>query len=246
MRDIDDVLPMRRDLSPFLVHMTKKRGATTATEVLRAILDGGALAQAGNPFSTAKYGGSTAAMSPADKSRFFSALCFTEVPLGEIHGMLEILRYPTDLEPYGIVFVKKALLAKGVEPVLYLNNVSGNKAPILQQLFTLIQTTPQLAEQLLPLVSHFGQRVTAPGAVQQGGSIDFSWEREWRLPFARGALAFNHEAEVFVALCPDEEIAAFEARYQGLPFIDPRRPLAWYAKKLLDRAQALGLRPTFM
>lgn len=259
MRDIADVLHFRGDLSPFLVHLTKstprqtwnplaKKPLRTAAQNLESILREGRLRQSGNKLSIAAFGASRQALAarveaePDFIARYLAAVSFTETPLGEIHSLLEIDKRQVQLEPYGLVFLRSRLMRKGVEPAIYLNNYEGDKDLLVQLLFLLVDTAPDVAERILPLLTVFGRYITAPGAQQQTGELDFLWEREWRYRGAKGDFAFDRTQDVFMGLCPHEEIAAFESRFDGLPFIDPSRNMKWYAKKLIKARQELDLK----
>ncbi len=54
--------------------------------------------------------------------------------------------------------------------------------------------------------------------------LDFKRGKEWRYPYSRDALQFNHE-DVFVGLCPDDEIEDFEARFPRTPLGDQATPM---------------------
>src|SRR5687767_1666727 len=122
MRNIADVLSFRQDISLFLVHLTRSFDGIPADERLTRILDARQLRPGETLVSDVKYGGNTMAMTDAQKRGFFSAICFTETPIGEAHCLLEIEARAVNLEPYGLVFLKDRLKTRHVSPVLYLNN----------------------------------------------------------------------------------------------------------------------------
>ncbi len=131
---------------------------------------------------------------------------------------------------------------KGVSPVFYVNNENGNMDNIFQALFSLIDSNPDEAAKLLPLFSVFGQKICPPGVDERpSGDIDFRWEREWRYPSINGDLEFD-DNDVFIGLCPHDEIPYFEGLYPGTGFIDPLRNMKWYATKLVDARQRLDLK----
>lgn len=85
------------------------------------------------------------------------------------------------------------------------------------------------------------KKITPPRAqVASAGTKDFSWEREWRFPASQGRFKFTIQ-DVFIGLCPDEEIRYFEREFRPLKFIDPRRPTEWYATRLINARDRLGL-----
>ncbi len=242
MRQIEDILHFRQDISPFLVHLTRRvSDGASAGEVLRQIIDNCSLRSAGNQVSDARFGMRTYQLEESDRQKFFAAVCFTETPISEIHCLLDIGGRSVSLEPYGLVLLKQNLQKCGVSPVMYLNNEMGGRDPVARALCSLIETHRDAAADLLPLISVFGRKLQAPGANMPVGEVDFRWEREWRYPFSRGPLAFR-DNDVFVGLCPHEEIATFEDAFPPVAFIDPRMNMKWYATKLVEARQRLDLK----
>jgi hypothetical protein len=240
-RNIDDILNFRTDLSPFLVHLTKASGQMTARACLENIVNDRELTVSCNMISDARFGTFTNHMNEETKCRFFGAICFTETPLNEVHGMLEIAYRQVNLEPYDLVFLKSRLKQRGVGPVFYFNNEFRDKDEVVAAICDLIPNNPQAAEKLLPMISNFGYRITPPAAAVQQGRVDFLWEREWRLPSVASPLDFTEE-DVFVGLCPHNEIDHFEGLFPHVGFIDPMRNMKWYATKLIDARQRLDLK----
>lgn len=239
MRSIEDILKFRGDISPFLVHLTKGTGTQSATQVLQTIIAARRIIPGVREVSDLRFGGH--AIPEEERPRFFGATCFTETPLGEVHCLLDIRYRAVNLDRYGLVFMKQSLLTQEVSPVFYLNNETADKYPMAQALYQIAQQTPEVAEKLLPLFCVFGQKLRSPNAEGRPyGRVDFRWEREWRQPHYRGGVEFN-EQNVFVGLCPHEEIPAFEASFPGVNFIDPVRPLKWYATEVLRASERLGL-----
>jgi hypothetical protein len=245
-RDINDVLFFRDDISPFLVHLTKKDEdfltgeCTSAKKRLKSILTKKMLMAGEKAVSSAQYGRTSP---DGNQSEYFAAVCFTETPLSQVHCLLDIANRTVNLEPYGLVFFKESLRKVGVSPVLYLNNTRGDQDDVNRALCTLISSAPTAARKLLPLFSFFGKKLQPQweGAPQASdGDIDFLWEREWRYPVAGGHFKFTYE-DIFVGLCPDGDIADLESSFPGLPFVDPTRPMAWDATKLVARRRAFGL-----
>jgi hypothetical protein len=241
MRSIDDILLFREDISPFLVHLTRDYSGRTAKQALELIIQTKQL-KAGEPeVSDARFGLKTTGMHSQDKIRFFGAVCLTETPINEIHCLLEISGRKVNLKPYGLVFLKSQLQQRGIAPVNYINNEAGDGDVIMPALASLIQTHEAAAAKLLPLISVFGKKLTAPSAPPQEGRVDFLWEREWRFPYSNGPLAFSNN-DVFVGVCPHEEIEEFENSMPNIGFIDPTRNMKWYATKLIAARQRLNLK----
>jgi hypothetical protein len=242
-RNIDDILRFRKDISPFLVHLTRDFDENAdAASVLTTIISEKRLKCGSGEISSAAYGMITGPMPPDELKRWFAAICLTETPLEEIHCLLEIRNRRVNLQPYGLVFLKDKVIAKhDISPVLYFNNTKRKADVLIQALCTLIATNPSEAERILPLVSTFGLRVTPPRALQQTGRMDFYWEREWRLPSACGDLTFDAN-DVFVGLCPHDDIPTFEALFTDVQFIDPCRNTKWYATTLEAARQRRGVK----
>jgi len=222
-RNIDDILCFRQDISPFLVHLTRAKDSNTAEQVLRKILRESKLIAGSDPISDARF----FVRNAAEKSRFCRAISLTETPLNEIHCLIDIFGRSIELEPYGIVFLKDKLQKKGVSPVIYLNNEKDDKRPIIEALCKLVEINPEAAEQLLPLISSFGEMLL------KEGKFDFTWEREWRYPSIFGDLEFAIE-DIFVGICPDALIDRLEADFPGIKFVDCYRNTKWYATKLVQ------------
>jgi len=260
-RTIDEILHFRKDISPFLVHLTRNASdgefwlpEGTAKERLTKIIQEKRLAQTTAWVSRVALVNNSPEVLPRPSTcRFFSAVCFTETPLDQVQCLLNIEGRRVDLQPYGLVFLKARLRQRHVSPVLYLNNDTGDVEGILEAFLDMCQTRPEAAEKIAPLVDFFGQTIER-GISQTSlvGQYDFSWEREWRLPSCFGDFAFD-ASDAFIGLCPEAEIDEFEdlfARVFGdlpgvpegrLQFIDPQRPLQWFARKLIKARQRMDL-----
>lgn len=240
MRDVSKVLLFRNDLSPFLVHLTRDTDAQhTAKSNLHTILAQRTLRCGTNPISDAKY------RYPVEKleavKSYFCAISFTDTPLGEVHNLLEIEGRSIDLSPYGLVFLKDKLKKKGVSPVIYINNIKGDKDSTVQALSEMIDSNRTAAAKVLPYVAIFGKKLSPMGGTPRGGSVDFIWEREWRYAPKRGSFRFR-ETDLFIGLCPHDEIDDFEKQFKWLGFIDPRRNMKWYSEKLVAARQRSNLK----
>lgn len=238
MRDVEKVLQLRNDVSPFLVHLTRDTDGNSAKNNLKSILTSKTLKCGDNPISDARFRYPIDKLTTKKKRLFFSAVSFTETPLGEIHNLLEIAKRIVDLKPYGLVFLKERLRSKGVSPVLYINNMKGDQNETAEALCSLIDTHPRVAVRIIPFIAIFGKLLSPIGGTAQNRRrIDFTWEREWRYWSRRRRFKFTRR-DLFIGLCPDEDIDEFEAefktRFKLLHFIDPRRTMKWYAERLLD------------
>ncbi len=241
MRRIEEILYFRSDISPFLVHLTRNSEIGTADENLDSILGNKFLMPGGDLISDARFGVSLGTMSRVDQLRFFSAISFSETPLSEIHCLLEISRREVNLEPWGVVFLKDRLKRRGVSPVIYVNNEQADKDDLVRALVGLRRTAPDAAAQILPLVSVVGSRLRPMGGAYHPGRVDFSWEREWRYAEDNGLFEFT-EDDIFLGLCPHNQIDMLERKYRPILFIDPRRNVRWYARKLVNARKRLDLK----
>jgi hypothetical protein len=124
LRRIDDVLHFRTDTAPFLVHLTRviQVGRPLMTHS-RAFSAPGNCGRAESQ-SDAKYGLPYEQVKelPEELRPYFTAACLTETRTAEIHCLLDIAGRKVNLEPFGLVLLKENLAAKGVSPVIYLNN----------------------------------------------------------------------------------------------------------------------------
>src|SRR5579862_4095481 len=149
---IDDMLSSREDLSPFLVHLTRNYHGKTARENLASVIQEKTI-RFEEAVSAARYSFEWKKMSNAVMRKFFTAVCFTETPLTEIHSCIGIEKFEIIFQPYGLAFLKNKCVEKGVSPVLYFNDVRGDKDKVVRALCSLAQLDPSSAAQILPYVS---------------------------------------------------------------------------------------------
>src|SRR5687768_9892994 len=110
MRNIEDILFFRSDISPFLVHLTRDNSTLkSARKVLKKILQQQQLVSGITPVSDARFGMYTDNLGDETKRLLFSAICFTETPISEVHCLLDIAYRNIELKAYGIVFLKERL-----------------------------------------------------------------------------------------------------------------------------------------
>lgn len=208
-RNIGDILKFRSDISPFLVHLTKTQNNIKACDALKTLIKEKSL-KCSKPISNAFWRlEKFHQLSNEDKLKYFSAICFTETPLNEIHCLFDISYRQVKLDSYGLVFLKERLKNRGVSPVLYINNEKGDKDVAIQSLCSLIESYPNESAQILPLIDIFGKMLTPAWSnkeildqKEKQKRIDFLWEREWRWPYIEGIFSFTPD-DIFVGLCPD-------------------------------------------
>ena len=102
----------RPDLSPFVIHLTKRSPGKTAFENLLEILKAGKIK--GSNTATGYIQGNAA------------ATCFMDVPLGSLKYVLKKAQTQTTTgfpryEPYGVLISKSWAYEAGARPVLYLS-----------------------------------------------------------------------------------------------------------------------------
>lgn len=245
MRSIKDILHFRSDISPFLTHLTREREEITPNESLHSILEQESLIVGAEAISAAQYilsHGERKNLGEENTRKYFGAVSFTETPVDQIHCLIEIKNRKVKLSPYGLVFVKDEIKDKGVSPVMYFNNVDGEADQEIRALVKgLVRTSEEVAAKILPLISFFGKFLTSPDRPSANKKMDFSWEREWRYPASEGPFEFEEE-DIFIGLCPHDEIDEFESECDEIGFIDPKRPIEWYAPKLIDARKRLNLK----
>jgi hypothetical protein len=55
-------------------------------------------------------------------------------------------------------------------------------------------------------------------------------------------MEISTEEDIFVGICPHEEIERFEKMFKKINFIDPRRNMKWYATQLINARCRLDLK----
>lgn len=145
--------PEARDLSRWLVHLTRSEGE------LLSILRSGCI-EAPNPFGVGKDFHIV-----VDDHR---SVCLTEIPLSELERM-------TKTRPWGIVFDKERLRKKyGAQPVWYLSEGS----PELNAIHTAMWTAEQDPDAPIWTLTPFIENVRSIASQHPN---DWRWEREWRV-----------------------------------------------------------------
>jgi len=234
-RDIEKVLLFRNDISPFLSHLTKNISEEKSALVnLENIIFTKELHYGINNVSDAKFGIPMDERTPEMDGKFFSAVCFTETPLNEIHSFLDISKSQVNLQPYGLVFIKNKLMKKKVSPVIYINNSDTKRIKLIEELCTMIENNPDQAINILPYISIFGNKLLpVAGTGGRHESIDFKWEREWRYASNNYSFSFDN-SDIFMGMCKHKDIDYFETLTGNeILFFDPRRNIKWYAEKLV-------------
>lgn len=197
------------DLSDYVVHFTKG-GEDAGAETLIHILGGGLLRRGPDAFGAARD-----VWQLRETQR---AVCFSEIPLGFLHRIVERRR-----SRYGIGFHKRFVQAHGGAPLWYVEHGSQQHQAIdrlMQRARASTSTDDDPVWHLTPFVD-----IWAKGTPY---TYDFRWEREWRLT---NDLAFTPDDVEFVFMPEDVHQTArdfFKEHYDAgtgpayfCPFIDP-------------------------
>lgn len=209
-------LNMKRDYSPFLVHLTKEGLDVCGNETVSAGEILGELILHETNLKAYSYlclfNEDIESLDDTNKDKF-KVVCFTETPIDQIDVMLERVQgRNTILRPYGLVFTKDYIRTKGGNPVFYVDQIMFDS---LWQLYydARARNFSLKDNKFLALVNKCDEY------------IDFHWEREWRVV---GDLKFEL-TDVFCGLCPEDEIELFENKYPSVKFICPH----WGINKIL-------------
>lgn len=240
MRDIDDILAARKDLSPFLVHLTKDTESSSAKNNLESILDSGTVQSSKlSKYSSFHFVSQYPRIDDQVLDKL-NAVSFSETPIEEVHCLVDINSRSVNLSQYGVMLLKANIAnSNEINPVFYVNTHNSQSKDAYIEFIQAMYDASLDANadysalmKFMVLFESFGQKLRG------SGDSDFYWEREWR---SIHDVSFDLSNDLFVGLCPHSEIDYFEKRYQGSLFIDPKVNPRYYAKKLLERKRALGI-----
>jgi hypothetical protein len=191
----ESAIAEREDISQFVVHLT--RDLTDFVEDIPAIDNFVSILKSRRIEARNRhclYGDAIETMS-AKNRRQFNVVCFTEIPLNQIHLLVKhIAGRSVHLKPYGLVFRKKLLISKGAQPAIYINSYDGNQ--------WLREAVDRLSEIALPIKDNKILWRIIPFINAMHEKYDFSWEREWRV---RGSFEFDLKDLVCVILPEEKE-----------------------------------------
>jgi hypothetical protein len=208
---LGEFLDKKRDFSHLLVHLTRSDESSSAKEVLECILNEQTL-RAYNYYCI--FQDKIKSLDNVLQSKF-RVVCFTETPIDQIEILLERVQGRNIiLEPYGLVFKKDYIREKEGNPVFY---ITGSLSSPLWKLYNDAKNTQCSGgeNKVLALVNKCDE------------TIDFHWEREWRIV---GNLKFDLN-DIYCGLCPADDISYFENKYVPVKFISPY----WGINKILDK-----------
>lgn len=224
MPSIGQVLNRRGDLSTFLVHLTKTIEERSALTNLESILDEGRL----RAVRGMGWGIREMLITGYDSQK---VVCFSEAPLQEINGLLDIEGRQVNLEPYGIAFTKMTARKKGANPVWYVDTRADHEGQIAEALDALLKRanagkapfTDFAVSRIFPFIEEMG-------VSKAGNRKEFWWEREWRHV---GDFEFTPE-EVVLVLAPEKDHPAL-ARF-GRNLVDP----SWSLERMVASLAGLS------
>lgn len=229
------VLQLRNDLSPFLIHLTRTGPVTirkelfpkipqdrkvyhTDKERLEFILRDKCI-RAISPYGIFNYlvptlypGGFTSNPGSNVQRQWLRAACFTETPLDHIQIQTnQIWGRNLQFGPYGLAFQEQFIRDRGGSPVFYFaSDLPQIPAAIKAMAFS---ADAQKFKETFPYYESFGPRLH-----NQGAPIDFRWEREWR---TRNDVTFEY-TDIAFGLCAAADIPMFSNLVgNAFPFVDP-------------------------
>jgi hypothetical protein len=180
--DKTNVTDKREDISRFVIHLTRDHGDKALAEILEentyrsarsnliSILKGRKVeARNAHCLHGKKLNGV-----PQDIQNQFKVVCFTEIPLHQIHQVIgHIEGRDIEFQPYGLVFRKRFLIEKGAQPAIYINSYQGN-------MFHRVGADALFARASADNFNDFSWRLL-PLLNAMHEKYDFTWEREWRV-----------------------------------------------------------------
>lgn len=228
-----DIKKLREDLSPFLIHLTRKgtyRGwedissppegdgkTLDAEDSLREIIKSSEI-QARSPFGYFNFLVKYRNKNPKSKIQrsWLKSVCFTETPIDHIHIQFnKIHGRKFSFQKYGLAFFEESICLHSGNPVMYFNTVnecmrdSLDAIPISDECFRM--------KHILPFFEGFGPPLFSGKPLRS--EIDFRWEREWRIV---GNFSYSLKSDVAFGICPIDKIKYFdELVSEKFPFIDP-------------------------
>jgi hypothetical protein len=243
-----DVLNLRGDLSPYLIHLTRGGGCTLKADAhlglaqdqvltlnarsslidiinQKVILARGAFSYFNRKVPFVRNGRQVSNQGSYVNRTWLLAVCFTETPVDHVHVQCQkIIGRQLPFEPYGLAFFEENVRPRG-NPLFYFDT---DNQPVRNAMDALvINPLCTTFQKFLPLVETFG-KPTHPQLVT-AQEIDFRWEREWRVP---GNFDFTFN-DIAFGLCEDADVAFFENLVgNAFPFVDPTLPMAVVKTKL--------------
>jgi hypothetical protein len=254
-----DILKLRSDLSPYLVHLTRNgpirtyplqasfdlpHGSVVSSAELDArtslveILNSRSIL-ARSPFSYFNFkvrfprpNGSILNPDSKVNREWLKSVCFTETPLDQVRVHChKIEGRDLHFQPYGVVFSEQAVRKRVGNPIFYFESSST----IRSSLDSLASSQScESMRSTLPYFEAFGKPAFKSNPVAE---IDFRWEREWRVV---GSFEFSL-SDLVCVLCPESEFEFFQ-KLVGLEvkLVDPNWPEEML-KEVLGRRRSISI-----
>ncbi len=256
----DQLLQMRGDLSPFLIHLTRTGSVRINKDIYpmaktdRLMLDAklslesiikDKMIKARSPYGYFNFkvnikradGSFTNPGSLVDR-KWLVSVCFTETPVDHVHLQCqEIVGRQLHFQPYGLAFFEDSVRRNGGNPVFYVDTLNQDIRTAWDQ----IPTLPNCSnfKGIMPLVEGFGPPLYTYQKQLTPKEIDFRWEREWRIA---GHFKFDF-SDVAFGLCKTDAIPYFEKLVGGaFPFVDPTQDMNIVKQKLKSRPRLQNLK----
>jgi hypothetical protein len=229
------VLQLRDDLSPFLIHLARTGTVKLRADVLPYITADKSLYRTAkdrlerilatkkivaiSPFGYFNYkvpqtypSGFTSNRASKVQRQWLKAACFTETPLDHIHIQTQpILGRNLHFESYGLAFTENFIRRNGGSPVMYFASENRGIRDALDSMA--VAQNADKFKSLMPFYDSFGRRLYGLGP-----DVDFRWEREWR---TTEDVTFGFP-DVAFGLCKTADIQYFETLVgNAFPFVDP-------------------------
>lgn len=181
---VSNIIKLREDLSPYLVHLTRDFEGNEAKDNLISMLNFAKI-EARNVDAYFKYS------LKQEFKKYFKVLSLTETPLKQLHHLTKIpYKRKINLKPYGIAFPKSDLINKNAAPVYYIYNEQQKNFfdHLLENFIESMQVEgAQIENSVFLSVGPFLKRIYE--------REDFHWEKEWKV---RGDLLFDFDNIVII------------------------------------------------
>lgn len=215
VKQIQEILHRRTDLSTFLVHLTRDLGGMSAKERLEVIVEERTLVAA------SPMGWAADQDDPDDETaQSQRVVCFSEAPLEQAWTFATPIEgRQVQLEPYGVALPKFSARKRGVNPVWYVDMTPGRNwliAHALDELREQATATGDFHHQPAARVLPFAE----PMGAWASSIREFWWEREWR-----HVGTFHLPPDGCLFLCPEDEIDEFVPEHEN------EKPSEWNRRK---------------
>lgn len=201
--------PQRRDLSPYVLHLTRDYEDTFAPDNLVSILESKRI-EARTPLGVAVKHLEQIGCEASGFMDCQQVACFSETPLDSLHGLIDPGVWRRNhFRAYGVAFTRETMLDYGANPVWYLNTFPSRRAFewLVRSVNDLIDDAAQDRKKQPDVLTWRGSRIAnlTPfiETIGEWGEKkkDFSFEREWRY---RGDFEFEYRDVAAVIVPPGE------------------------------------------